>query len=390
MEAVCKKAGVALCATLGVNGAAWATNGDQMLGVTATQWGMAGATAAAPQDAGTVLTNPAGLANLEFDEFRADMGFGFLNPPRKANGEESDSDLYLIPSGALAYRPSQKLTVGMGMAGLSGMGVDFDDIAPAPGNQNVVTTKQFYKIAPGFGYRINDQWSWGAALNIDYQSLAVDMSMLTPAGPMELHLPQNQAYGFGASIGATYQPNDNLRFGVSYISKQEMDEFEWNASDGQYSLDMDAPEQFAIGAAFTPREDLLIEADIKWIGFSDVLDSVDLRRNGSVATTLNYGWDDQVVYALGIQKKLSPKTTVRAGLNYGESPIDSEDVKANIGSLAVTEEHLSLGLTRELAKRLSASFSYVRAFNNEITSDDGTTTIELEQNVINLQISYKN
>ncbi len=396
MEAIGKKVGVVLCATLGANGAVWATNGDQMLGVTATQWGMAGATTAAPQDAGTVLTNPAGLATLEFDEFGSDMGFGFLNPPRKANGVESDSDLYLIPSGALAYRSSDKLTVGMGMSGLSGMGVDFNDVqhfdgASSIGANNVVTTKQFYKIAPGFGYRVNEQWTLGAALNIDYQSLAVDLNMMTPNGPNELHLPQNQTFGFGATIGATYQPNDLVHFGVSYISEQDMDEFEWNTSNGKYTMNMDAAQQLAFGVAFMPSDDLLIEADIKWIAFSDVLDSVDLNLNGEVDQTFNYGWDDQVVYALGVQKRLSPKTTVRAGYNYGESPIGPEDVDSNIGSLAVTEHHLSLGLTRELAQRLSASLSYVHAFNNEITSNSGSgNTIELEQNVVNLQISYRN
>src|SRR5690606_21466572 len=142
---------------LGLSPVAFATNGDQMLGVTATQWGRAGAVVAMPEDAGTVLTNPAALANLDMEEVRVDLGFGFLNPPRKANGVDSDSDLYLIPSGAMALRVNPRLVFGLGMAGLSGMGVDFDDIAPLPGSQAVVTTKQFYKIAPGFGFRVNDK-----------------------------------------------------------------------------------------------------------------------------------------------------------------------------------------------------------------------------------------
>jgi len=122
-----------------------------MIGVTATQWGMGGAVVAAPQDAGTILTNPAGIAELNIKEMRVDMGFGFLNPPRKVNGLESDSDLYMIPSGALAFNVNDRLYLGMGMAGLSGMGVDFPDTAAASGNQAIITTKQFYKIAPGFG-----------------------------------------------------------------------------------------------------------------------------------------------------------------------------------------------------------------------------------------------
>ena len=363
--------------------AAYATNGDQMLGVTATQWGMAGAIVAAPQDAGTVLTNPAGLGFLEMEEVRFDMGFGFLNPPRKANGVDSDSDLYLIPSGAVSFRTSDKLTLGMGMAGLSGMGVDFDDImAAAPGSQNVVTTKQFYKIAPGFAYRVNDQLSLGAALNIDYQSLAIDNA--------SMHLPQNQGYGFGASLGLVYKLSDKVQIGAAYVSQQNMDEFVWNTTAGRYSMTMDAPAQTSLGVAFRPDPSWLIEADVKHIAFSQVLDEVDFDTPAG-ASVMNFGWDDQIVYAIGVQKQVNPRTQVRFGANYGESPIGPEDVDNNIGSLAVTETHLSAGLTRQLGKKVSASFSYVRALPNEVTSDSGSgNTIELEQNVVNFQISYKN
>lgn len=367
-------------ALLGVVGSAHATNGDQMLGVTATQWGMAGAVVAAPQDAGTVLTNPAGLATLEMNEFRSDMGFGFLNPPRKANGVSSDSDLYLIPAGAVAFRVDDKLTLGMGMAGLSGMGVDFADIAPLAGNQAMVTTKQFYKIAPGFAYQVNDKLSVGAALNIDYQSLAMYNA--------SFQLPQNQAYGFGASVGLNYRLSDTLRLGASYISQQNMGAFKWNTNSGYYEMTMDAPQTLQVGLAYIPGPGLLVEFDIKQIQFSDVLDKVTLKTPGG-NQTINFGWSDQTVYAIAMQKKVSDKTTLRVGYNYGASPIGAEDVTNNYGSLAVTEHHLSLGMTRQLTDKASVSLSYVHAPSNEVKNSTGQK-IELEQNVLNLQISYRN
>lgn len=368
-------------AALAMAQGAHATNGDQMLGATATQWGMAGAVVAAPQDTGTIMSNPAGLTGLNIEEFRADMGFGFLNPPRSANGVESDSDLYLMPSGALAFRINDRLTLGMGMAGLSGMGVDFDDImAIAPGAQAVATTKQFYKIAPGFGYKVNDKLSVGAALNIDYQSLAIHNASMT--------LPQNQVFGFGATLGMTYQLSDVLRLGASYISEQNMSDFEWNTTTGKYSMGMDAPQTFQIGLAFMPGAGLLIEADIKQIQFSEVLDRITLNTPAGPAT-MNFGWDDQTVFSVGVQKKLNDKMTVRAGYNYGESPIGPEDVANNYGSLAVTEHHLTVGFTRQLTKKASASLSYAHAFNNEVINSTGNS-IELEQNLLNFQISYSN
>lgn len=358
-----------------------ATNGDQMLGVTATQWGRAGAVVAEPEDAGTVLTNPAALANLDIEEVRVDMSFGFLNPPRKVNGVDSDSDLYLIPSGALALRVNPRLVFGMGMAGLSGMGVDFSDVMPAvPGNQAVVTTKQFYKIAPGFGYSVNDKLSLGAAFNLNYQSLAIHNAQFT--------LPQTQVYGWGATLGLTYDVNERVRLGASYVTKQLMEEFKWNTTQGTYRMTMDAPPTLTVGAAFKPMPGLVIEADVKRIWFSDVLDRVDFDTPGG-ATTMNFGWDDQTVFALGVTKQVNPKTLVRLGYNYGESPIGSEDVLNNIGSLAVTEHHLSLGVTRFLAPKVAGSLSYVHAFANDVTDPDTGTKIELQQNIVNLQVTYK-
>lgn len=106
---------------------------------------------------------------------------------------------------------------------------------------------------------------------------------------------------------------------------------------------------------------------------------------------MNFGWSDQTVFALAVQKQLSEATTVRAGVNYGESPIGPEDVNNNLGSLAVTEKHAAIGLTRRIGERTVMSLAYAHAFTNEVTSSTGApNTIELEQNILSLQISYRN
>src|SRR5512147_2820908 len=92
---------------------AHATNGDQMLGITATQWGMGGAVVAAPQDAATTMYNPAGMAMLGIKDVRFDMGVGVLNPPRQVNDRDSDSDFYLMPAGAAAFNVDDSLFLGM-------------------------------------------------------------------------------------------------------------------------------------------------------------------------------------------------------------------------------------------------------------------------------------
>lgn len=367
-----------------------ATNGDHMVGLSAIQNGMAGAVVAAPQEATTVLVNPAGMAELNMQDVRFDLGVGFFSPPRKINGLDSDSNLYMMPTGAVAFRVSDKLTLGMGLGGISGMGVDFPDTMAAPGNQSLVTTKQFFKVSPGFAYRVNDKLSIGATVNLNYQSLA--LSGFSPAGRFDL--PQNQVFGWGVTAGLIWKLNPALQLGAAWSSKQNMSEFEWNTTAGKITMDMDAPQHFTVGLAWKPMPGLLIEGDIKRINYSDVMGRVAFGRPagyaGAVPAAMPFGWSNQTIYALGIQKDIGDKMQVRAGLNYGKSPIGPEDVNANLGSLAVVEKHLSLGISRKFSNKVSGSLSYVHAFNNSVKSSSAPfNTIELEQDLVNMQISYQ-
>jgi len=168
-----------------------------------------------------------------------------------------------------------------------------------------------------------------------------------------------------------------------------MGDFRWNTLSGRFEMQMNGPQSLAVGLAFEPNPGLLVALDVKRIDFSDVLDRVELRTPGGVST-LNFGWDDQTVYALGIQKTVSPKTTVRAGFNHGESPIGPEDVANNIGPLAVVEKHFSVGATRQLGQKVFGSLSYMHAFENEVKSNTAPQqVIELEQNIVNVQVTYK-
>jgi len=248
----------------------------------------------------------------------------------------------------------------------------------------VVTTKQFFKVAPGFAYRINDQLAFGATVNLNYQSLALSNAAYT--------LPQNQVFGCGVSAGLVWKLNSQLQMGAAWSSKQKMDEFKWNTATGKVSMRMDGPQSLALGLGWRPSPGLLIEGDVKKIWFNSVLDSVAVTRPAAspVPATMNFGWSNQTVYALGVQKDIGDKMQVRAGFNYGKSPIGQEDVNSNIGSLAVVEKHLALGLSRKFSDRMTGSISYVHAFKNSLTSNVGAAnTIELKQHLVNMQVSYQ-
>jgi long-chain fatty acid transport protein len=154
---------------------------------------------------------------------------------------------------------------------------------------------------------------------------------------------------------------------------------------------MDMPSSVAFGVAFRPMPGLLVEADIKQIFFNDVMDRVSVSNpQPGMPPTLAFGWDDQTVFSIGVKKDMGPMS-VSIGYNYGESPIGAEDVNMNLGSTAIVEHHLSFGLTRKFSDKVSGSFSYTHAFENDLTSNvagQPANTIEINQNQYNFNISY--
>jgi long-chain fatty acid transport protein len=360
---------------------AHATNGDQMFAMSAAQAGMGGATVAQAQDAATVLVNPAGMADLGIKDVRMDLGFGLLNPPREVNGRESDSDWYMMPTGAAVFNVNDRLFLGMGLGGISGMGVNVDDVAAAAGNQPMVTTKQVFRFSPAAAFKVNDALTLGASLNIANQSLAMANAQFS--------LPQNQQFGLGATLGATYKINPKLQAGLVWTTKTDIAEMEYNTTAGKVSFDMDMPASVAFGLAFKPMPGLLVEADIKRIYFADVMDRITVATPGApYPSALTFGWDDQTVYSIGVKKEMGPMA-ISIGYNYGEAPFGPEDVNSNLGSTAIVEHHLSFGLSRKFSDKVSGSFAYTHAFENEMTSSVApANTIKINQNQYNFNISY--
>ncbi|MCL4802036.1 MAG: outer membrane protein transport protein, partial [Burkholderiales bacterium] len=245
---------------------------------------------------------------------------------------------------------------------------------------------QFFKVSPGFAYRIDDRLALGATFNINYQSLAISNPAFT--------LPQTQGFGWGLTAGVVWKAADALQFGAAWSSKQRMDALEWNTAAGKFAMRMDAPQTLALGVGWRPAKDLLVAADVKRIWFSKVLGSVALERPagyaGPIPAAMPFGWSDQTVFALAVQKDMGDRMQLRAGFNYGKSPIEPADVNANIGSLAVVEKHLALGLTRRFGEKVTGSLSWVHAFRNSVTSDVAPfNTIELKQNIVNFQLGYQ-
>lgn len=419
----------------------YATNGHQLSAVGAYQQGMGGATTAAPYDASTSITNPAGMAMIGN---RTDFSFQMFFPHREttfddfgvpgAGGKTSGgSNYYLVPAVGWTAPMDDRNDwfFGGGMYGVSGMGVDYDTVSapfmqPVVGNNpkaHIWSQYQFWKMAPTVAYK-SGGFAIGIALNLDYQAFGFE-NYFTGTGGMAgtrvgFDLSELQGtLGYGGSIGFIYQPVPEFSIGAAYISKQNFGKFKWRLSDndvialnmstgelysnldGIYTMDLDFPQQAAFGIAVRLGRPVLWTADVKWINYSDTYKEAKLKGTFTITpglgtiseVSLPFGWDDVWVYATGLQIDVTPNFAIRAGYNYSTSPIKTEDVENNLAFPAIVKQRVAGGFTYRLGRHWELTMAYMKAFKEELTAPPpmagGSTKISLEEQAVDFEVSFR-
>jgi len=287
---------------------------------------------------------------------------------------DSQHDVYVIPAIGLSIPINLKWRFGLAAYGNSGLGVDYRNklgypgLYPSPTGYWLDTEYQVMKFAPSISYLVNDHFSAGAALHIDYANL-------------DFGEGASHGYGVGIQLGALYKTGP-MSFGISYISPQKVThkrvfDFDGNPDMKREDFDLESPQNLAFGVAFQPNSRLLIEGDVKWINW------------GNADGYKDFEWDDQWVFAVGAQYKATPKLALRIGYSYAEQPIDEKGQvpwmprtvqgynlvggQTNfsnfkiLGLPAIVESHIGLGAGYDFSDTLSLNASFVHAFENDIS-----------------------
>ena len=417
-------AGIALAAP------ATATNGYFQIGYGAKSTGMAGAAVANPQDTLAGAANPAGMAHVG-EGF--DVGFRLFSPVRNASlgcpgpactqstiSAESDDELFFIPDGGYTTRINDKMFVGVSVFGNGGMQTSYKtNIFAEAGAQSMgappgAGTAQFgtlgvdlaqMLIAPSITYEVADGHTLGISPVIGvqrfsaeglgvFQGLSSDPSKLTNNG-------DEWSYGLGVRLGWLGQIGSRWRIGATIASETYMTKLDDYAGLFAESGAFNIPANAAIGFAVDATDDLTLALDVQRI-FYGAVDSINNpgptaaefqgnispdRRLGA-SNGIGFGWDDIWAVKLGLSYRITPAWTLRAGYNYGESPIPDNEVLINIVAPGVVEHHATLGFSFKSSDQSEWNFSYMHAFENSQT-DPSTAfagqpaTIEMYQNAVN-------
>jgi long-chain fatty acid transport protein len=367
-----------------------ASNGLNMISYGGQEAGMAGASIGVSDNAMAMNNNPAGLTEIMNGELS--FGISLLIPyikhkdwisPLWINEKLDQGHIFFLPMVAYAKRLSNGPVVfGIGIFTLDGIGVDFRGLNTAFGIQDTIYTNVRYaKITPAVAYQITDKFSVGMTLNIGYSDMEIKFLPNTyfpgSGGSSQfsgMHLRDVFSFGYGAKIGIKYKLNEVIHIGAVYTTKScfnyDHGKVTFTAPEpygGTFDASVDGfnlPQSLGIGIGVRPTNKLLIAFDIKWLNWSGAIKTVKIKTSSSTpwmsSLPFEMDWRDQTVIAIGISYKTSEKLTVRAGYNYGNSPV-------RWGTMplfpAITEKHATLGFGFQLSNNWNIDVALEHAFN---------------------------
>ncbi len=342
-----------LMVTMGVNLHA---NGLNLNGQGSKAIAMGGAFIGLADDASAVFWNPAGITqfkNPTFSFFATDL-FPKATYKFSLAGVDAKSNNKMYPSGALSYyKPiSEKLFLGIAAYIPSGLGSVWngEDLKNLTGGV-AYEWKSFVAVlslSPVIAYKVNDQISFGATLNIDYGLMQLKNARL---GQYKEDL---NGFAFGGTFGALFKPFKQLSFGITFktpmkvklAGEAEMANayFVGISTSSQATRRVTWPLWLGGGIAIKPIDKLTITLDAQFtnwqkmdtipIEFSDVL--WENARKGTYGALLKsafdssvvLNWKDKIQYRAGIEYKINNQWALRAGYYY--DPTVSLDTYLNI------------------------------------------------------------
>ena len=416
--------------------ASYATNGLFLIGNGNKSRAMGGVGIAHVLDSLSAKANPATISGME-NRFDIGMDAFMVNAESQLGSVSAESvasvnglgvdGLFFMPAMAITYQWDKKITLGFTMASGGGGGTKFETNfyeAANAGSTDTPTINDrlgvdylFMEMAPTIAYKLNKTHNFGFSFVMAaarFESFGLNLfTSFTPSDTPDRMTDRGKDWtlGAGGRVGWLGDFGD-YTLGASYTSKIWMTKFDLYSELFAEGGRMNVPANMGFGASFKAMRDLTLAADITYTFYEDATAIGNLgpnlagdpagptsysTRELGTSDGLGFGWENQTVFKLGAEYQQSKDITLRAGWNYGKSPINEErEIIFNLLAPAVVQNHLTMGLTYKLSSDMELNGSFIHAFNHEQSgpvyiSDDGSNlgSTNMDQNSIGGSFSMK-
>jgi long-chain fatty acid transport protein len=420
-----------------------ATNGYFLPGFGTRSQGMGGVGIAYGRDSLSTAANPANAVNTGM---RGDMGFAVFNPERHAEvhddplnttpgffsgNVESDAKYFIMPEMGFSMPLSETVHVALAVVGNGGMNTtyrtNFFSFFTNPPADTTVGVDMVQLLVPiSLAYKVNENHALGVSLVLAetrFRAYGIDAFKPFNISADNAHLTGlgfDYSYGAGFKVGWLGEfMDDKLTVGLTYASRTYMTKLDKYRGLFAEQGDFDIPENYGIGIAIKPVKNLVIAADILRINYHDIasvgnpgpganpdgfgplggipaLDAGVLCPNNPYCLGndrgMGFGWNNMTVYKLGVQYGVNNKLQVRAGYNYGKSPIPNNQVTFNLLAPATVEDHYSVGFTYKPndVLEVTGTYMYVASHSQSACGQNivDCASFNMHQNVFGLSLGW--
>ncbi len=346
-------------------------------------------------DASTIFFNPAGMTKL--DGMQANVGVHLLIPDADLTDNGTTSALPGVTIGGNPSNPysptpvpnaflaapvelgGQTFWAGIGVTAPFGLASEYDD-DDFNSFDSTDTELKTINVAPSVAYSVNDMFSIGGGIDIQYAD--AELESFIDTGVVGLGTGTSKLEGddisIGYNIGLQFRPRFDTEIGLHYRSgiSHELEGsisvrgLAANNFDESGSADLDLPDIATFGIAHDVNDRLRIMGQATWFGwsnFQDIDGETDSGANDPDPVVQNY--QNTYALAIGAEYDLNDAWTVRAGYQFDETPTTDEFRTSRTPD--GDRNWFSAGATYKLNKQLSF--------------DAAATYIDVDEGSINLQ-----
>ena len=342
---------------------------------------MGGASTAAPIDSiGAMYWNPASISGMERSETAVALDILFPNHTVEsslgafAGSTDADTGSFPVPNIAVVHHTgNEALTFGASVSAVAGFGTNLPAdptnpvLAPPPTGLGQIASKAlFIQIAPVLSYALTDRLSIAAGPTITTGRVTLEPFVLGSANANGTYSTGNATryhWGSGFQIGSYFILNEQWRFGASLKSPVWMENFEFNGVDEnglprKLWAELDLPLIFSLGASFQANEDTLIALDVRFIDYANADGLGDDPVFDATAALGGLGHGSIMSTAVGVQRKVTEKLTVRGGYTFNQNPVSNSESFFNLAAPVIYQHMISTGGSVNFTELFSANLAY--------------------------------
>ncbi len=373
--------------------------------------------------AGTVIAPKADMSNASGTRTSLVSAFGYDPTISGPTGYKNAAATKTAPSLYGMWSPSENLRLGLSVNAPYGFVTEYD--SNFVGRYHALKTDlAIIDIAPSIAYRINSQWSVGAAFIARYADAtltnAVDFGLIgLPIGTVPGTLDgttqlKGNTWDYGYKAGITFQPTEKLRMGLAYSGAMNMTlkgnisfSYPSNMTASQLGYiqntvglrnqpgkaELDLPANASFGFNYQVNDTFSFQGEAAWTSWSRFkqLDAKFLSNTAPQITdsvTDEY-WRDTWFYSLGGNWKLNEAWNLRAGLAKDQGAVTDPRRTPRIPDGDRT--WVSVGASYAFSRSFAVDVAYTHLFVKDSTIGLTTTAAQTDPNFTrgNLTGDYK-